>query len=139
MGYLDDIKAPWKDGKVKEVSVTIARQADLIGLFLMVAGFSLLLIPMTIARSAGNSWSDAKIPIMMVIGALTFAGFIFWSVDPNSLVLSTRADHCFREWKYASHPILPLRLLKNRTIIVCFLIAFFHPGEYGVCKICQSW
>lgn len=86
MGYLDNIKAPWKDGKAKEVSVTIARQADLIGLFLMVAGFSLLLIPMTIARAAGNSWSDAKIPIMMVIGALTFAGFIFWSADSNQVL-----------------------------------------------------
>lgn len=32
-----------------------------------------------------------------------------------------------REWKFARYPILPLKLLKNRTIIVGFLIAFIHP------------
>lgn len=78
MGYLDNVVAPWKNGNAKQVVKDVTWQTDLVGLFLMVCAYSLLLIPMTIARTPGNSWSDAKIPVMMVIGALLFGVFIVW-------------------------------------------------------------
>ena len=114
LGYLQDVVAPWKNGRVKDVSREVFWQTDLLGLLLMVAAYSLILIPMTIARTPGNSWSDPEIPALMVSGGVLIGIFVWW------------------ELRYARHPILPFRQLKQRTLICCFLIALVHPASGAI-------
>lgn len=41
---------------------------------------------------------------------------------------------CFILWERfgARHPLIPFSLLKNRTVIACFVIAIVHPAAGGV-------
>jgi SIT family siderophore-iron:H+ symporter-like MFS transporter len=34
----------------------------------------------------------------------------------------------------ARHPVVPFRLLTNRTVIACLLISIFHPVAMGIAK-----
>jgi hypothetical protein len=63
---------------------------------------------------ATTTWHNPSIPTMMVIGGvITFPAFIFFEI------------------KYATHPIMPLRLLRNRNVLavcainLCVLKCFF--------------
>ncbi|GAA5980726.1 hypothetical protein JCM10908_001752 [Rhodotorula pacifica] len=99
---------------LKKRALAIFWQLDLIGLLLLVAGFGMLLTIVTIANGRGSHWSDDH-----CIALLTCGGF---------LVI------CFVLWERfgARHPLIPFGLLKNRTVIACFVIAVVHPIAGGV-------
>lgn len=73
-------------------------RVDLIGLVLICAILSLILLPMTIAGGTSSRWGHADMIVMLVIGFLIIPLFILW------------------EKKYARFPVMPFHLLKDRSM-----------------------
>jgi MFS family permease len=69
-----------------------------VGLFLVTAGWSLLLLPFSIARSAPRGWTTGYIIAMIVLGVLILIASIYW------------------ERSFAKIPFFPWQFLKNRTV-----------------------
>ena len=83
---------------------------DIMGLLLLSAAISLILIPLTLAATAKSGWHNASIIAMIVIGCICLVIFPAWEVVP----------------KLAPHPFLSLRLLKNRTVLAGCAVGFFY-------------
>ncbi|KAH6686446.1 major facilitator superfamily domain-containing protein [Plectosphaerella plurivora] len=74
---------------------------DIPGAFLLMAGLSMTLLPISISgRRNTERWSEPSSIILIVIGVLTFIGFLVW------------------DGKFAKNPIVPLRLIKNRNVLL---------------------
>lgn len=89
-------------------------QLDLFGLLLLVAGFGMILVTVTIANGKGSKWSDGHCIALLTVGGICVLAFVAW------------------ERFGARNPVIPVGLLKNRTVIVCFIIAIVHPAAGGV-------
>ncbi|KAK4049011.1 hypothetical protein OIV83_004372 [Microbotryomycetes sp. JL201] len=99
---------------LKQKVVSVFWQLDLVGLLLFVAGAGMVLVTITIANGKGSKWSDAHCIALLVVGGLCCIGFVLW------------------ERFGARHPLIPFALMKNRTVIICMLIAVIHPAAGGV-------
>ena len=73
-------------------------QFDALGMFLTVAGFSLLLLPFSLATYAPDGWKTGYIIAMIVLGVFFLAAFAIW------------------ERFFAPIPYIPFKFLKDRTI-----------------------
>lgn len=93
---------------VWEGATTLWYELDLFGLILICAGFSLILIPLTLASN--NGLHNAATIAMLVIGAVCLIGFPFWE---RSKTLAPRA-------------FFPRDLLKKRTVLAGLGISFFY-------------
>lgn len=76
-------------------------------MFLTIAGFALILLPLNIATRAPDGWKTDYIIAMLVVGVVCLAGFAVW------------------EKFFAKIPYIPFRFLKNRTILGACLLDFF--------------
>lgn len=85
----------------------IANGLDLLGLFFFAAAWSLILIPLTLVNHGTSSWHSGHIIAMIVLGCVGLVGFGFY------------------EAKYARVPIIPLRFIKNKTVVAAWVINFF--------------
>ncbi|KAF7337839.1 MFS domain-containing protein [Mycena venus] len=105
---------------------------DAVGLFLLAATLALIFLPIVLAGGsyATTTWHNPAIPAMMVIGGVVALPlFVFW------------------ELKRATHPVVPWRLLGNRTILAGCAINFFDfvsfyltYGElYGFVSATTKW
>ncbi|KAJ7264868.1 major facilitator superfamily domain-containing protein [Mycena haematopus] len=105
---------------------------DAVGLFFLAATLALLFLPIVLAGGsyATTTWHNHAIPAMMVIGGVvTFPIFVFWEV------------------KMATHPVIPWRLLRNRTILAGCTINFFdfvsfyltYAQLYGFVSATTKW
>ncbi|KAL4724385.1 hypothetical protein ACLX1H_008999 [Fusarium chlamydosporum] len=89
--------APGPMGKMKHVG----SQLDLIGALLLVAGLAMTLLPMTIAgRNNTDRWSRPSSIVLIIIGVLTFIGFLVW------------------DGKFASNPIIPYRTIREHNVVI---------------------
>ncbi|EJD06330.1 MFS general substrate transporter [Fomitiporia mediterranea MF3/22] len=82
-------------------------RVDIVGLILICAFLSLILLPMTIAGGESSRWGHADMIAMFIIGFLTIPLFVFW------------------EAKFARFPVMPFHLLTDRSIIGALLCAVF--------------
>ncbi|KAK4056011.1 hypothetical protein OIO90_003006 [Microbotryomycetes sp. JL221] len=98
----------------KQKFVSVFWQLDLVGLILFVGGAGMVLVTITIANGKGSKWSDPHCIALLVVGGLCCIGFVLW------------------ERFGARHPLIPFALMKNRTVIICMLIAVIHPAAGGV-------
>ncbi|KAJ7143184.1 drug:h+ antiporter [Mycena crocata] len=105
---------------------------DAVGLFFLAATLALIFLPIVLAGGsyATTTWHNPAIPAMMVVGGVvTLPIFIFW------------------ETKKAAHPVIPWRVLRNRTILAGCAINFFDfvsfyltYGElYGFVTATTKW
>ncbi|KAM5350726.1 hypothetical protein ACJ41O_007231 [Fusarium nematophilum] len=79
----------------------IASQLDLLGALLLIGGLAMTLLPMTIAgRNNTSRWERPSSIVLIIIGVLTFIGFLVW------------------DGKFASNPIIPYRTIRERNVIV---------------------
>lgn len=83
-------------------------------LLFFVAGFGLFLVAITLANSKRTTWSSPQSLAMLIVGAGLVAIFVLWE--------------CFG----ARTPIIPFRLLTNRTVVGCILVSTFHPAAGGI-------
>ena len=86
-----------------------AIECDVFGLFLLIAGLAVFLLPFNLFPYQGltlnEQWSSPLVVSMLVIGFVTIIAFGIW------------------EWKFAPVTFIPFRLLRDRTIAGCCLIA----------------
>lgn len=80
---------------------------DALGLLLFGAGWTCVLLPITLVNRNTLTWDSGKIIAMLTVGPIILIAFVF-----------------FEGW-YAPKPLFPLRFFKNKTIIACGLIGFF--------------
>ncbi|KAF5657950.1 major facilitator superfamily transporter [Fusarium heterosporum] len=87
---------------------------DVVGMFLTIAGFSLILTPLNIATRAPNGWRTGYIIAMIVVGVVCLGGFAAWE-----------------KW-YAKVPYVPFNFLEDRTILgACLLSAFLNMSIFA--------
>ncbi|KAK1535755.1 ENB1 protein [Colletotrichum paranaense] len=88
----------------KTTLYSFCSQIDLGGSALLCAGFSLVLIPLTLAASTPSRWGTAYIIVLIVIGVMLLAALPFY------------------EQRLARNPIMPMRYFRNKTIVLCLLL-----------------
>lgn len=93
-------------------------ELDIMGLLLLSAAISLILIPLTLTAAAKSGWRNASIVAMIVIGCVCLVVYPFW--DTNT--------------RLAPRPLLSLHLLKERTVLAGCGIAFFYFSKCPVKK-----
>ncbi|KAF9046927.1 drug:h+ antiporter [Hymenopellis radicata] len=85
----------------------LVSKLDLFGLILIGTSVALILLPLTLAKSASNGWHNPSMIAMLVVGCVLLLFIAPW------------------EAKVAKYPVLPGRFLKNRSIVGASLIGFF--------------
>ncbi|KAG8744344.1 hypothetical protein FRC10_010324 [Ceratobasidium sp. 414] len=85
----------------------VIMEIDIIGLLILAGGVACILLPLTLAAKAKGGWHNPSMIAMLTVG-------------PTLLVLFG-----IYEWKFASHPIVPMRFLRNKAIVGAALIGFF--------------
>ena len=78
---------------------------DFIGMILLIAAWSLLLLPLNLANTLGSSWASSEVIAMLVIGFLCLIAF------------------GVHERFFARRPFLPFHLLLDRTVVGACLLA----------------
>ena len=106
-------QSPWEGQSFVGGLRSLWYELDIFGLLLLSAAISLILIPCTLAATAGNGWHNNSIIAMIIIGCVCLIVFPFWE---SSKTLAPR-------------PFLALRHLTNRTVLVGCAIGFFYFGE----------
>lgn len=104
---------PWKGQSFTGGAKSLWFELDVMGLLLLSAAISLILIPLTLVATAKHGWHNVSIIAMVVVGCLCFVIFPLWEASS----------------KLAPHPFLPLALLTNRTVITGCAIGFFYFGK----------
>jgi len=82
-------------------------EIDIIGLIFITAGFALVLLAITLAGYQAQTWREARIIVMLVIGFLSLVGACIW------------------EYKFAKYPLLRWNLIKDRTVACACGMGFF--------------
>lgn len=105
--------SPWKGQTIVGGAKTLWYELDIMGLLLLSAAISLILLPLTLASKAKDGWHNASIIAMVVIGCVCLVIFPFWEINS----------------KLAPQPFLSFRILTNRTVLAGCAIAFFYFGK----------
>ncbi|KAI0731070.1 drug:h+ antiporter [Earliella scabrosa] len=95
-------------------ALQLASQLDLVGLALLGAAVSLILLPLTLAENAKGQWRNASMIAMLVVGGILFAVFVVWDMQ------------------FARSPVLPKRFLTNTTVLCGAWIGFFYFGGHWI-------
>lgn len=107
-------------GKAKEVW----RDLDVVGLVTLTLGCGLFLLPFTLAANGQKGWRDREsLPSVSETIADIPAAEI-WAFIASGVV--TLAFFGYYEFRWSPLPVLPPRLLKNRTIVAGSALGFFH-------------
>ncbi|CAG8085779.1 unnamed protein product [Penicillium olsonii] len=93
-------------------------QLDLPGAVLLVAGLSLILIPLSLTGANNSSaWTKGSFIAMLVLGVVFIVAFLVWDA-----------------W-FAKKPFVPYRMINNRTVAAACLLGaldFFHYSVFSV-------
>ncbi|KAM5438871.1 hypothetical protein McanMca71_000616 [Microsporum canis] len=101
---------PWKGKGLKSVLRSAWFELDIFGLILLSAAVTLILVPLTLAAHAKDTWRNGAIVAMIVVGAVCLVAYPFWETSK----------------RLAPHPLLSLGLLRQRTALAGCALAFFY-------------
>ena len=101
---------PWKGYGFWSVLRSSWYELDMFGLVLLSGAVTLILIPLTLAANAKDTWRNGNIIAMIVVGGICLIIFPFWESSK----------------KLAPRPLLSLHLLKQRTVLAGCALAFFY-------------
>ncbi|KAI5843276.1 major facilitator superfamily domain-containing protein [Tricharina praecox] len=104
------ITYPWRGGGCWAGARRLATELDVGGMLLLTAGFALLLAPLTL-RQGGSGWNQPGIIACFVIGGVALLLFPVWE-------------------SRAPHPIVPLELFKNRTVVAGCTLGLFYFAAF---------
>ncbi|KAI9782316.1 MAG: hypothetical protein M1816_001929 [Peltula sp. TS41687] len=102
--------APWHGRSWAEIIKHIWFELDVMGLLLLSAALSLILLPLILAATAKSGWRNPSIIAMLVIGFVCACIYPFWEGNK----------------RLAPKPFLSLKLLRNRTVLAGCGISFFY-------------
>ncbi|KAI9889549.1 MAG: hypothetical protein M1814_005243 [Vezdaea aestivalis] len=102
--------SPFKKTSLQSKVSLVWYELDIFGILLLSAGLALVLLPLTLAATAKGRWKNGSIIAMLVVGCVSLVAFPLW--DTNK--------------KVAPHPLLTLRLFRNRTVVAGCALAFFY-------------
>ncbi|KAF4344075.1 SIT1-transporter of the bacterial siderophore ferrioxamine B [Fusarium beomiforme] len=88
-------------------------ELDVIGILFLTAALAMTLIPLTLAGGQSTKWKDAGILTPLILGLILFPVFVIWE-------------------KSAPHPMLPIHLLKHRTVWGCLGISSIFPFAFMI-------
>ncbi|OXB39350.1 hypothetical protein LQV05_000779 [Cryptococcus neoformans] len=118
-GLLREIPSPLRALGNRHMWADIFWQIDLLGLLLLAAVLALILLPFTLAGGVGSIWRTARVIAPLVVGfVVALPLFVIW------------------ELKFARHPMLPFRILKDRQVLASLFIAmllntaWYTQGDY---------
>ncbi|ORY59146.1 siderophore iron transporter mirB [Pseudomassariella vexata] len=97
-------------------AVFYAKEVDIIGMFLLVAGFAIFLLPFSLVSYSAHGWKTGYVIAMIVLGVFILVAFGFW------------------EYFFAPIPMIPWANLKDRTTFGAGLLActlFISFGAWG--------
>jgi MFS family permease len=94
-----------KSLQVRDAKETL-RQFDFIGLTLLTAGLALLFLAVTLVKTS-KSWTEPHVLVMVIIGPILLVLFPIWE-------------------KFPKYPFLPMKNMKNRTLITGCVFAGIH-------------
>ncbi|KAF4982199.1 hypothetical protein FZEAL_2083 [Fusarium zealandicum] len=103
------------------------REVDLIGIFLLVAGMALFLLPMSIYSRQAEGWKSPMIICMIVFGCLLLVAFVTY------------------EKFFAPITFIPYKLLSDRTVLfagLMFTFVFWNSaiwGSYFTSMLMVTW
>lgn len=101
---------PWKGHGFFKIVRSAWYELDMFGLILLSAGVTLVLVPLTLAANAPNTWRNGSLVAMHVVGCVCLLAFPFWETSKE----------------LAPRPLLSLHLLKQRTALAGCALAFFY-------------
>ena len=87
-------------------------ELDVMGLLLLSAAISLILIPLTLAATDG--WANGSIVAMLVVGCVCLVAFPAWEAVP----------------RLAPRPFLALRMLRRRNVALGCATGFFYYAVF---------
>ncbi|KAH7915641.1 hypothetical protein BJ138DRAFT_1132530 [Hygrophoropsis aurantiaca] len=87
--------------------VRLAGGLDLMGLVLLGASVSLVLLPLTLSQTVSGGWKNASLIVMLIIGIALLGVFLVWDL------------------RVAKHPVISLRIVRNRSVFLASFIGFF--------------
>lgn len=96
----------------------VSTQLDVFGLVVLVAAFSLVLAPLTVAGGTASHWQNPRIIIPLVVGCVCAPLFIYW------------------EKYHAKTPMVPFHLLSDRGVWAALAVrsllnfAWYVQGNY---------
>lgn len=109
----DKNDSPWK-----KAYQLLWVQLDLMGGFLLVAGLSLFLIPLSLTGSSNSTgWGEPSFIAMLVLGVVVLVIFAVW------------------EAKFAQKPFIPYYMVKNRTVAAACLLGALDFVHYAVFSV----
>ncbi|KII91403.1 hypothetical protein PLICRDRAFT_173255 [Plicaturopsis crispa FD-325 SS-3] len=85
----------------------VIEDLDAVGLVLLGAAVTLILLPLTLSQTVHDKWRNGSIIAMIVVGCVLLPIFAIWDI------------------KFAKRPVIPLSYLKNRAVVAASLIGFF--------------
>ncbi|WWC69773.1 uncharacterized protein I206_103716 [Kwoniella pini CBS 10737] len=100
-------QAPTPKKPLTHILIDYARKIDAVGLLLLGFAFGCILTPFTLSSTAIGGYTNPSLIALLVVGGILFIATIVW------------------EWRFASHPIMPLRIF-NRTFICAVGIDFMY-------------
>lgn len=103
---------PWAGRSIGSAVRDVVLELDLGGLLLLSAAIALLLIPLTLAASAG--WSNPSIVAMLVVGCICLVAFPVWE--------GIR--------RLSPHPFLSLPMLRRRNVALGCVAGFFYYAAF---------
>lgn len=93
-------------------------ELDLFGCLLLIAGLSLILIPVSLTGSKNSTaWGKGSFIAMVVVGAVLFAAFFIWDAF------------------FAKKPFIPFRLVKHKTIIAACALSMLDFMHYSLFSV----
>lgn len=84
-----------------------AEQLDFVGLVLLGAAVSLILLPLTLSQTASSGWKNPSIIAMLIVGVILLFVFAGW------------------DFKFAKKPVVAWRFMLNRSVTAAAWIGFF--------------
>ena len=103
-GLLDSYKSSFEMLGMRNFFLKLFWLLDVVGIVLLLAMFALILVPFTLAGGIQSEWASAKVLAPLIIGVACIPAFIVWELK-------------------APHPIIPFRLMKDRSVWAPVMIA----------------
>ncbi|KAJ3104857.1 hypothetical protein HDU96_008782 [Phlyctochytrium bullatum] len=93
-----------KNAMTSETLFRTCSELDVIGLFLITGGTVFILVPLNLTNTFSGGWNSPIVISLLVLGAGLMVAFYFY------------------EAKVAKYPVVPVRLLKNRTVLGALIV-----------------